>query len=81
MKLMLPFAPPVFASPEQTLRARILHVVVGVTMLVAVGFLPLIAIMQPATATRVIEGPVGVNRNVAAKPAKHEIAVFGNSAK
>ena len=24
-------------------------------------------------------GPVGVSRNVAAKPAKHEIAVFGNS--
>ena len=30
---------------------------------------------------RVVDGPVGVNRNVAAKPAKHEIAVFGNSAK
>ena len=58
MKLMLPFAPPVFASPEQTLRARIVHVVVGVTMLVAVGFLPLIAIMQPATATRGVSAAV-----------------------
>ena len=48
----LSFAPPVFATPEQTLRARILHLVAGVTGLIAVGFLPLIAIMQPGTLSR-----------------------------
>ena len=46
------FAPPAFPSPEQTLRARILHLVIGATALIAVGFLPLIVILQPATMSR-----------------------------
>jgi len=48
------FAPPVFDTPEQTLRARILHLVIGVTVLIAAGFLPLIAIMEPATLSRAV---------------------------
>ena len=43
---------PVFATPEQTLRANILHLVIGVTVLIAVSFLPLIVIMQPGTLSR-----------------------------
>lgn len=46
------FAPPVFSTPEQTLRARVLHQVIGVTVLIAIGLLPLIAMMQPATISR-----------------------------
>jgi hypothetical protein len=46
------FGPPVFAAPDQTLRARILHVVAGVTGLIAVGFLAPIVIMQPGTLSR-----------------------------
>ena len=46
------FAPPVFATPEETLRANILHLVIGATVLIVVGFLPLIVIMQPGTMSR-----------------------------
>ena len=46
------FAPPVLATPEETLRANILHLVIGVTVLIAVSFLPLIVIMQPGTMSR-----------------------------
>ena len=46
------FAPPVFATPEETLRANILHLVIVVTVLIAVSFLPLIVIMQPGTLSR-----------------------------
>jgi len=48
------FSSPVFATPEQTLRARILHWVIGVTVLTAVAFFPLIVITQPATGTRAV---------------------------
>jgi len=55
------FTPPVFATPEQTLRARILHLVVGSTVLVAVGFLPLIVVTQPATTSRGVSAVVFIS--------------------
>ena len=50
---MLPsFGAPVFADPEQTLRARILHLVIGATCVIAVGFFTPIVILQPETMSR-----------------------------
>jgi len=52
---MLPsFVPPILESPQQTLRARILHSVIGVTGLVAISFLVLIGVAQPATLSRAL---------------------------
>jgi PAS domain S-box-containing protein len=56
--MLRPFAAPVFASPEQTLRARILHLVIGITCLITVGFFPLIVMMQPATISRSVPAAV-----------------------
>ena len=46
------FVPPVFATEEQTQRARILHLVICATVLIAVGFLMVVMIQQPATISR-----------------------------
>ena len=54
-------APPIFASPEQTLRARILHLVIGVTLLICVGFLPPIMVMQPETWSRGVPAMVFIS--------------------
>ena len=48
------FVPPVFATEEQTQRARILHLVICATVLITVGFLTLVTIQQPATISRAV---------------------------
>ena len=52
MKSLL--APPIFATEEQTQRARILHLVICGTMLITIGFASLVMIQQPATISRAI---------------------------
>jgi PAS domain S-box-containing protein len=44
--------PPVFETEEQTQRARMLHHVVSASVLITVGFVSLVMIYQPATASR-----------------------------
>jgi len=58
--LIRPFAPPVFADPEQTLRARIVYLVIVFTGLIAVSFLPLIGILQPAAFSRAALAAVSI---------------------
>src|SRR5262249_44723325 len=52
--MLNPFAPPVFASEEETQRARILHLVIGATMLISVGVSMLVMVQQPAAASRAL---------------------------
>src|SRR5689334_12291417 len=46
------FAPPILDGHELTQRARILHFVICGTLLVTIGFVPLIVLCQPATIWR-----------------------------
>ncbi len=46
------FAPPVFASEEQTQRARVFRTVVLISMLVVTVFFPIIMVQQPSTIPR-----------------------------
>ena len=53
--------PPVFPTEEQTLRARILHLVICGTVLVTVGFVALVMIQQPATVSRGVAATIFIS--------------------
>jgi PAS domain S-box-containing protein len=55
------FVPPVFATEEQTQRARILHLVICATVLITVAFLTLVTIQQPATLSRAVPATIFIS--------------------
>ena len=55
------FVSPVFATEEQTQRARILHLVICATVLIIVGFLTLVTIQQPAAVSRVVPAAIFIS--------------------
>lgn len=55
------FAPPVFASEEETQRARVFRTVVLFTMLLVTAFFPVIMVQQPSTIPRAVYALTVVN--------------------